>query len=69
MLKKIRRENRKQFLMSMLSVIIAAFLFETFVSCRRHALDLDKNSAFKKKKKMRDICNSFSMLAIKQNCH
>lgn len=41
---KIRRENGKQCLMSMLSVIIAAFLFETFVSCRTHALDLDKNS-------------------------
>lgn len=41
---KIRRENGKQCLMSMLSVIIAAFLFETFVSCRKHALDLDKNS-------------------------
>ena len=40
--------------MSMLSVIIAAFLFETFVSCRKHTLDLDKNSEFclKQKKKL-----------------
>lgn len=44
--KKIRRENRKQFLMSMLSVFITDFLFETFVSCRKHVLDSDKNSEF-----------------------
>ena len=50
MLKKIRRENRKRFLMSMLSVIIAAFPLEAFVSCRKHVLDLDKNSEFCLKK-------------------